>query len=240
MSAEMIPVGPARNVLAYNASKVAMLQSCLSSLDSSLGVVPGLLNEIKEGDCWRDFKFPDSPPVRWSASQFREFIQAPRPAGCDTPLYVLERALHGTDAILAFNELTRGRPGNPTGANQHTSGKCDNVTLSNPAADVIPFLVSRAGETKPDPNPKPPTGNSVSYAIRRLKNNSPELAERVIRGEMSAHAASVQAGFKDAQVTIPVVPARAAKIIVKHFGIEGTNALVAAIATLLLPPTTND
>jgi len=66
-------------------------------------------------------------------------------------------------------------------------------------------------------------GNSESYALRRLKRDHPELAERVIGGEMSANAAAVEAGFRDKTATIPIHKGgeeqheRAAERLAKHF-----------------------
>ena len=71
-------------------------------------------------------------------------------------------------------------------------------------------------------------GNSESYTVRRLKRDRPELAEKVIEGEMSANAAAIEAGFRTKTVSVPVMKdgewqvERAGRTLVKHF--EG-NAL---------------
>jgi hypothetical protein len=41
-----------------------------------------------------------------------------------------------------------------------------------------------------------PTGNSVAAALRRLERRRPDLLDRVLAGELSAHAAMVEAGFR--------------------------------------------
>lgn len=38
------------------------------------------------------------------------------------------------------------------------------------------------------------SGNEATYALRRLKRDNPDLAEQVVAGVLSAHAAAVQAG----------------------------------------------
>jgi hypothetical protein len=43
---------------------------------------------------------------------------------------------------------------------------------------------------------KAPAGNSRDKALRRLRKDRPDLLERVTEGELSAHAAMVQAGFR--------------------------------------------
>lgn len=47
-------------------------------------------------------------------------------------------------------------------------------------------------------------GNSRTYKIQKLKRDAPEYAEKVIRGELSANRAMVEAGLELEKVTIPV------------------------------------
>lgn len=47
-------------------------------------------------------------------------------------------------------------------------------------------------------------GDSRTYKIARLKRDAPEYAEKVIRGELSANRAMVEAGLQLEKVTIPV------------------------------------
>lgn len=56
-------------------------------------------------------------------------------------------------------------------------------------------------------------GNSPEYALRRLKRDEPELAQRVLKGELSAHAAAVQAGFRPRTITVPLDPEKMARAI---------------------------
>jgi hypothetical protein len=42
----------------------------------------------------------------------------------------------------------------------------------------------------------PPTGTTAAYAHRRLRKDRPDLHARVLAGEISPHAAMVQAGFR--------------------------------------------
>jgi hypothetical protein len=66
-------------------------------------------------------------------------------------------------------------------------------------------------------------GTSESYALRRLKRDHPELAEKVVADEMSANAAAIEAGFRDKTATIPIHKGgeeqheRAAERLAKHF-----------------------
>lgn len=47
-------------------------------------------------------------------------------------------------------------------------------------------------------------GDSRAYKLQRLKRDAPEYAEKVIRGELSANRAMVEAGLEKEKVTIPV------------------------------------
>jgi hypothetical protein len=46
-------------------------------------------------------------------------------------------------------------------------------------------------------------GNSSTYTIARLKRDNPELAERVVNGELSANKAAIQAGFRRPTIQVP-------------------------------------
>jgi hypothetical protein len=99
-----------------------------------------------------------------------------RPAGCQTKIELVERLLRGTPAWEPFLELTRGERGreaghaasNPAGVNQHTKEEerlnRHEVTVKPDAPEPPPRDYSREA----------PTGNSVSYALRRLKKNRPD------------------------------------------------------------------
>jgi hypothetical protein len=41
-----------------------------------------------------------------------------------------------------------------------------------------------------------PTGNSAAAALRRLERRRPDLLDRVLAGELSAHTAMIEAGFR--------------------------------------------
>jgi hypothetical protein len=41
-----------------------------------------------------------------------------------------------------------------------------------------------------------PSGNSRAAALRRLRKDRPDLHARILAGEISAHAAMVEAGFR--------------------------------------------
>jgi hypothetical protein len=146
---------------------------------------------VIESGAWRAFVFPDgepdAEPFTWNAADFREFLQARRPSGCETPLPLVEKLVEGTDVEEAFREMTRGRPGampgerrNPAGVNQHTEERINrNMITDNPPADPPPRKRDYARESQ--------QGNSASYTLRRLGRDRADLLEQVKAGELSPH-----------------------------------------------------
>lgn len=195
--------------LADHGSQVLMLQTCFSNTVTHARLIPDLVLDLAGDGSWRRFTSNRARGVvfEYGPAEFRKFLEAPIPGGCGAKIELVERMLRGTPAWEVFLELTRGEPGglnNPDGSNQHTSkGKevnCDDVTVD-----------------LPEPNKPPATGNSVSYALRRLSRERPDLYERVKAGELTANAAMVAAGFRDRTVQVPADPERAARALARLF-----------------------
>ena len=74
-----------------------------------------------------------------------------------------------------------------------------------------------------------PQGTSRAYSLRKLAADAPMLHTRVLAGELSPHAAMVEAGFRDRTISIPVDAEKAARAIRRHF----TPDQIAAIVDLL-------
>ena len=60
-------------------------------------------------------------------------------------------------------------------------------------------------------------GNRADAALRRLRKDRPDLHERVLAGELSPHAAAVEAGFRKRAISIPREPKAAAAALRRHF-----------------------
>lgn len=60
-------------------------------------------------------------------------------------------------------------------------------------------------------------GNSRQYSLRKLRNSNPALHEKVLSGELSPHAAMIEAGFRKKTITIPIEVAKVIQVIKKHF-----------------------
>lgn len=68
---------------------------------------------------------------------------------------------------------------------------------------------------------KPVQGTSTTYTVARLKRDRPDLAERVINGELSPNAAAIEAGIRKKTKSIPIdSPESAIKGLLKVFSLE--------------------
>jgi hypothetical protein len=97
-------------LLADYGTQVLMLQTALSQLETLASLVPRLIAGMARDGSWRRFTTTRAPGqvLEWSAADFRRFLEAPRPAGCQSKIELVERMLRDTPAWEAFLELTRG------------------------------------------------------------------------------------------------------------------------------------
>jgi hypothetical protein len=113
--------------------------------------------------------------------------------------------------------------------------------LANPGKSVgwdeIPALAGHGGDRKSadqDGNANlKPSSNDAEYVVRRLKRDNPELADQVVRGELSPNAAAIKAGFRKRTVRVPLDPNTWAEATLRHF----TPEQAYAIARVLLMKT---
>ncbi len=209
--------------LANNGIAILSLQSSLSRTEGNLSTVPKVLGRVIRDEAWRHW-ISDKGEFRWNAADFRRFLEAPRPKGCETPIHIVERALRDTEAWEPFQEMIRGEPGgchvegghNPEGRNQWINR--DSITDEPPV--TLPHPAAR------DYQREAPTGTSTSYAVRRLGRNRPDLLDKVKAGDLSPHAAMVEAGFSKRKITIPDDPSGAVRILVNRFKGEALDALI--------------
>jgi hypothetical protein len=74
-----------------------------------------------------------------------------------------------------------------------------------------------------------PDGNAAAAGLRRLRKDRPDLHQRVIAGEMTTHAAMVDAGFRTRTITVPFDMNKAAEAILRHFTPEQAIAIARVI-----------
>lgn len=150
----------------------------------------------------------------------REFLEAPLPKGCGVSVERMEQFLkighkkQATDPNVAEwmselravfkDEMTA--PTTPHGTNRFMKGRPDNIRSINNEY-----------------------GTSDDYLTARLKRDDPELAEKVIRGEVSAHAAAVQSGIRKKYHQVAHDPDKFAAKILQVFSLEERRAIAMAI-----------
>ncbi len=201
----------ARDDLVYYDSVVDALRSALREGQAGLGDVPGLLKQVLRDGMWRKRVVVKMGSVQ-TFERFEDFVRTPPLEGLGASLPLVKR-LAGDDRELLdlLDKATVGEQGAHEG-NQYTerNGNPDNVMVSTP----------------------PEQGNAEQYALRRLRKQRPELHQRVLAGELSPHRAMVEAGFRAPTLTVPLDPARAARILAKHFDVM---QLIDALARLATP-----
>lgn len=124
-------------------------------------------------------------------------------SGLGTTVELIERIVKDNEGTLDLLNQALQRPaGNPTGNNQYSSGINNNVINSTMEQ-----------------------GNSTEYALRRLRDQRPDLHTQVLTKELSPHAAMVLAGFRHRTVTIPVDDVdRMAKTLRRHLNEYQTSS----------------
>ena len=159
MSSEPIPQKDP-GVLANNGMLVKMLQTALSRSETNLNTIPRLIGQVIDREMWREWIDGDGRPFRWSPADFRRFIEDPRPAGCHTPIPLVRKALAGTDAAPRFEQLIRGKQGNPDHESQPRSDdgsfmrrNRDIVTVTDRDSDDPPTIPSGPVITLARPQP---------------------------------------------------------------------------------------
>lgn len=212
--------------LANNGMAVRALQDALGKMETSLNVIPRLFLRVVRTDAWLHWIDAEHGEIKHIPSELRRFLEADKPHGCRTPIHIIERILRGTEAWEPYLEALRGERGGLQHESRDDTGRFahnrHNVTVVD-QPDVIPIQPR-------DYTREAPTGNSVSYAVRRLKNNRPDLFEQVKTGELTAHGAMVAAGFKLRSITVDDDPERAARRLLRHFQGERLQALIAALS----------
>lgn len=139
-------------------------------------LVPALCRVI-DSEAWREFVHPMRGVQRYETfGAFCTEVINIRPEAIEA---MLTKA-YAKDEADKVRKMIREDivPAAPNGINQH-SGGCDNITPTS-------------------------RGTDPSYVIARLKRDDPDLAQEVVEGRMSAHAAAVKAGIKKPTATVPV------------------------------------
>jgi len=186
---------------------VDRLSNALSSTGFGLDNIPELVLIVINEGYWKERVLEQTGQVV-RFDRFVDFVTSPPLEGLGAKIETLKQICKGTeahDALEAIDAVTRGIPGkrpnlemhehirqykeqHPEASNREVARE---LSISDPTvANYIPYIVRNIISTTPD------YGNALSYTLRRLKSEYPELYQRVVAGELSANAAAREAGIR--------------------------------------------
>lgn len=174
--------------LLENDDLVSGLRHAMRDSSSNLGVMPGLLRRVLNEDAWRERTVKRTGEIV-SFSSFEEFVATPPLEGLGGDMRLLRNLVRDHNDVLDLIDRAVQKPA-------HVHRDSDNITVT------------------PDPNDR---GTSAAGALRRLRKDRPDLHARVLAGELSPHAAMIEAGFRPRTITVPLDPHRAARTLLRHF-----------------------
>jgi hypothetical protein len=117
-----------------------------------------------------------------------------------------------------FKEFVEANPLEGLGADLDTLKRlCGGEPAAIDALDRVTQRTSADNQPIDNIQELAPTGTSAARALRKLRADAPELHQRVIAGELSPHAAMVEAGFRRKMFQIPSDIDGAIAAIQRHF-----------------------
>jgi len=161
------------NELVRNGERISIAYHSLRKGEAGLDNLPLLLEQIGEDEMYKRFIHPETGEVLENKN-FTEFVCSTPPKGLGSSKDTVRRLCKSNERILwKVDTWMTGKPHRP------------------PKEESV-YNVNTYGRT---------TGNTASYALRKLSKDAPEIHERVINGELSPHAGMVEAGFRKRQIT---------------------------------------
>lgn len=152
---------------------VAALEAAIRYGGSGLADVPDLVVEVIDGKLWRQFR---SPKGDEDNPTFEAFVAAPNPGGLGATVEMLKALCHRRrDVLDKIDSAVQGEHG---GDRRSEDFNVDNIHVERPS------------------------GTSESVAVRRLRKQRPDLHAKYLTGELTAHAAAIQAGFRPKTFTV--------------------------------------
>ena len=183
---------------------VKELQFALRDGMGGLKLIPGLVKMVVRENFWHERNVAQLGSVVKFES-FSAFVTGELPQGLDTDIDTIKRLCEKDKEAL---DLIDRAIQNPNGGDRKST-------------DYISVYDIHTDNTHTDR----PAGTSAAASIRRLRKDRPDLHQSVIAGDLSPHAAAIQAGFRRRTFTVPVDVAAAARAIAKHFTKEEQNEI---------------
>lgn len=188
---------------AHGSTIVREVISSTSSGADVMSALPGLVRQLLDEESWREFTIPGGQAVRHAT--FGAFVQASPPKGLGGRKSQLA-ALCGTDGELA----ARVR-----------SLLMDEIPISPAHGEV------GKGRLRDKPIISKP-GPTVERTVSRLKRDDPDLAKKVIAGEISPNAAAMEKGWRKPRVVVSS-PDAVARSLLKYMSADDIAKLVAVL-----------
>lgn len=208
--------------LANNGMTIMSLAKVIRSGDFAVQGGPHWLKKAIIDKAWQDWVDAGGRHT-WKESQFKQFIETQPPNGLGAHVETLFKIIaKDTEEWVLLHEAIRGEAGganNPEPKQDSQTGMFTECTVNHDNVMVDGVSTQSSNE-----------GNSVSYAVRRLGKNRPDLLDRVKSGELTCNAAMVEAGFRAETITIPNDPEKAARRLLRHFDGERLCELIAELA----------
>lgn len=157
-----------------------------------LSTFPGLVKKLLIEKCWKHRLLSrlGHNEIEIKFDSFLDFVVSSPLKGLGaTPQIVRHLCKDDPEAlVLLEEELARSRGGanNPEGLGGHTGKGRE---------EVVNVLNKNIDNATPPEKPRGGTDNQA-YAIRRLGRERPDLLGQVKAGELSAHRAMIEAGFR--------------------------------------------
>lgn len=159
---------PPEGRLIRNSDLCQSLDKSLRQGEMGIGSTCDLIKAVIREKAWTRRKIRTGELI--TLSSLRELITKPPLEGYGEKIEDVERMIaNDPEALADFREAVKGEPGRP---------KADEET---------PYNVRDLQVT---------CGNGKAYTLSRLKRETPELFAAVVRGELSANAAAVKAGWR--------------------------------------------
>lgn len=204
------------NDLSIRGDNVVLLSKQLRSSALNLSNIPYLILRLIRDEMWKEFKHPSAGQIIDNHNlTFGEFVRAQPPNGLGVELKTIEnillvqtRAIDVNDASIAEEALNLF---------VHAVAEGEGVNLEPLPDSAIDRVQSQINSV----------AQKTTYELGRLKRERLDLYQSVMRGEISAYRASIEAGFRKRRFSVPQgdIPAAAA-VLKKKFSSDDIQILI--------------
>lgn len=189
---------------------VGYLRSAVMEGGAGLKDVPGLLKRTIDEELWRE-RIIIRTGEMVAFHRFIDFVTAQPLEGLGADVATLRRLC--ADDMPVLNAIDRAIQA------QHGGDRSKSYSVRLAPVEEVEGKDGAAHDA----------GNRADYALRRLRKDRSDLHTRVLAGELSPHAAMVEAGYRRRTITLPADVPDAARALRRHFTAAQIAALIAAL-----------